>query len=473
MPSPSSVAAPSVAAATARPAAPNPDIQRSLEGSIPVALLNFAAPSLVQILVQNAVAAVEILFLSRLGTDPLAGISAVSPLVSLVIGMTTVGMGGAVSSAIAQSLGARKFLEAEALAMHAVLLSLVFGGISAVILIGLGPEIYHTLGARGRSLEEALAYSNIVFGGSVSMWLLGSLTGILRGMGDMRSAAWITVLRAVAVLPLFIILVFGWAPIPGFGMVGAAAAMLTYYALGVIGMVAYLQTERSVVHLRLSGFRPKWQLFHRILKVASPSSVQILVNGFALIAITTFVARFGVEALAGYGLASRLELLISSLVLAFGVGTTTMVGVCVGAGLVDRARRVTFVSCILAAAVFGVLGLGVSLSGRWIAEQFTHAEKVVLAASRYFHVTGLVYGFTAVSVMLFSAYQGWGRAAVPLWVSLLRVAVVLLGGWILLQQPDPQLDWLYYMVACATVLAASTLALMFAFRPPDPTRKAR
>jgi Na+-driven multidrug efflux pump len=105
-------------------------------------------------------------------------------------------------------------------------------------------------------------------------------------------------------------------------------------------------------------------------------------------------------------LASRLELLISSLLLAFGVGTTTMVGICVGAGLTERARRITFISCLLAAALFAVLGLGVAASGRWIAERFTHAENVVIAASGYFHATGLVYAFTAISMMLFSAYQG-------------------------------------------------------------------
>jgi putative MATE family efflux protein len=465
------MANPSVAVATPRPASPNPNIARSLEGSVPIALLSFAAPSLVQILVQNAVAAIEILFLSRLGTDSLAGISAVSPIASLFIAITTVGMGGAVSSAIAQSLGAKNPTEANALAMHAVLLALIFGAISAVILIGLGPQIYHALGARGESLNQALAYSNIVFGGSVSLWLLGSLTGILRGMGDMRSAARITVWRAIAALPLFLILIFGWGPIPGFGMVGAAAAMLTYYTFGVIGMVAHLQSAKSTVHLRLSGLRPQWPLFYRILKVASLSSVQILVTSVALIALTALVARFGVEALAGYGLASRLELLISSLVLAFGVGTTTMVGICVGAGLVDRARRVTLVSCMLAAAIFGVLGFGVALSGKGIAELFTHVDKVVVAASHYFRVTGMVYGFMAVSVMLFSAYQGWGRATVPLLVSLLRVSVLLLGGWIVLQQADPQLDWLYFLVAGATVLAACTLAFIFVIRPPRAVPK--
>ncbi|WP_426527757.1 MATE family efflux transporter [Bradyrhizobium sp. McL0615] len=86
------------------------------------------------------------------------------------------------------------------------------------------------------------------------------------------------------------------------------------------------------------------------------SSLQILVSNVALIAITAYVAHFGIEALAGYGLAARVELLISSMVLALGVGTTIMVGTCVGAGLEARARRVTLVSCLLAAAIFAAIG---------------------------------------------------------------------------------------------------------------------
>jgi len=69
-------------------------------------------------------------------------------------------------------------------------------------------------------------------------------------------------------------------------------------------------------------------------------------------------------------------------------------------------------------------------------------------------------------VILFSAYQGWGRATAPLLVSLLRVAIVLVGGW-MLQQQASQLDWLYYLVAGSTVIGALTLAIVFAVRPPN------
>ncbi|NOJ43778.1 MATE family efflux transporter [Bradyrhizobium australiense] len=92
------------------------------------------------------------------------------------------------------------------------------------------------------------------------------------------------------------------------------------------------------------------------------SSLQILVSNVAPIAIKAYVAHFGTEALAGYGLAAGVELLISSTALAIGVGTTTMMGTCVGAGLEARAHRVTLVSCLLGAAIFAAIGLGVALS---------------------------------------------------------------------------------------------------------------
>ena len=102
-----------------------------------------------------------------------------------------------------------------------------------------------------------------------------------------------------------------------------------------------------------------------------------------------------------------------------------MVGTCVGAGLEARARRVTLVSCLLAAAIFAAIGLGVAFSGRPIAGLFTHTEEVVFAASSYLYATGQVYGFMAAFVILFSACQGWGQATAPLLVGLLRVAIVL------------------------------------------------
>jgi hypothetical protein len=160
-----------------------------------------------------------------------------------------------------------------------------------------------------------------------------------------------------------------------------------------------------------------------------------------------------------------------TLLLAFGVSTTTAVGICVGAGHIERARRVALVSCLLAATIIAMLGLGVAASGRWIAELFTHAENVVLAASGYFHATGLIYAFTAISMMLFSAYQGWGRATVPSDrpVHGGRRAGGRLGHPAMVGR---EARLVLCLVAASVVLAASTLAAIFALRPPSAAQKA-
>jgi Na+-driven multidrug efflux pump len=287
-----------------------PSAQRSLDDPIVPALLRFAAPNLIQIVVQSAVAVVEVFFVSRLGTDAVAGISVVFPILTLLIGITSVGVGGAVASAIARSLGAGKKTEAEALALHAVVIAVVCGAISAAILSGFGTNIYRSLGASGASLSAALAYSNIFFGGAISLWLLGVLTAIVRGTGNMVTPARVALFRAAVAVPLSAILIFGWGPIPGFGITGAATAMLSYYTIGVVALIVHLQSRRSILHLTLAGFELRRDLFERILKVGAVSSLQIVVANLILAAITALVAHFGIEALAGYGLASRLELLI-------------------------------------------------------------------------------------------------------------------------------------------------------------------
>jgi hypothetical protein len=79
-------------------------------------------------------------------------------------------------------------------------------------------------------------------------------------------------------------------------------------------------------------------------------------------------------------------------------------------------------------------------------------------ASGYFDAPGLVYGFMAAFVILFSAYQGRGRATAP--------PLSALSYW----PADgccqaPRLDWLYYLVAGSKVIGALTLGIVFAFRP--------
>src|SRR5206468_8361554 len=175
---------PAVGASVALPVADQTRLL--LEGPIGRTLLRLAAPNVVVMAVQAAVNAGEAYFLGWLGADALAGVSLAFPLIMLMQTMSAGGMGGGVSAAVARALGAGRRRDANALVLHALVIATVMAaGFTGSLLLG-GSVLYRAMGGTGGTLTAALAYSNIVFGGAIAVWLFNTLASVVRGTGNMR-----------------------------------------------------------------------------------------------------------------------------------------------------------------------------------------------------------------------------------------------------------------------------------------------
>src|SRR5216683_2265993 len=146
-----------------------------LDAPIASTLLRLAAPNMVVMLAQASVGLIETYWVGKLGTDALAGVALVFPVVMLVQMMSAGAVGGGISSAIARALGAGRRADADALVLHALAISVLFGLGFMLAVLGGGPWLYRTLGGSGTSLAAALTYSNVVFCGAVLLWIFNSL----------------------------------------------------------------------------------------------------------------------------------------------------------------------------------------------------------------------------------------------------------------------------------------------------------
>src|SRR5262249_457690 len=155
-----------------------------VEGPIAKSLLSLSWPVLVVLALQTLVGLAETYFVSFLGTDALAGVALVFPLFMLMTMMSNGGIGGGVSSAVARALGAGRMKDAEALAMHAVVVGLVFGALFAIGAWLGGPALFRRMGAEGETLATAILYSNVVFLAAIPGWVANLLAAALRGTGD-------------------------------------------------------------------------------------------------------------------------------------------------------------------------------------------------------------------------------------------------------------------------------------------------
>jgi Na+-driven multidrug efflux pump len=134
---------------------------RLLTGPILPTILRLSVPNIALVGAQAAVSVAETYFVGLLGTDALAGVALVFPIVMLMQMMSAGAMGGGISSAIARALGGHRQADAEALAWHAVLIALILGAGFTLAALLFGPALYRALGGRGASLSVALEYSNI------------------------------------------------------------------------------------------------------------------------------------------------------------------------------------------------------------------------------------------------------------------------------------------------------------------------
>src|SRR5437016_12665155 len=171
-----------------------------LEGPIASTLLRLATRNVLVMFVQASVGLIETYFVAKLGTDALAGVALVFPVLMLMQMMSAGAMGGGISAAIARALGAGRRADADALVVHALAIGVGFGLLFMLAVLSGGPWLYGAMGGSGASLAAALTYSNVVFAGAVLIWVFNSLANVIRGTGNMAVPAVITPFGAAALI---------------------------------------------------------------------------------------------------------------------------------------------------------------------------------------------------------------------------------------------------------------------------------
>jgi putative MATE family efflux protein len=415
------------------------------------------------LLVQTCVGIAETYFVSFLGTDALAGASLVFPAYMLTTMMSNGGMGGGVASAVARALGAGDRVKAQALVFHAVVLAIAFGAAFSVALWVAGPALYRAMGGTGGSLEAALAYSNIVFAGAIPLWVVALLGASLRGAGQVRVPALVTFAGAGVLLLLSPALIFGFGPLPRMEMAGAGLALTAFSISAAVALVLYMRSDATP--LRLVRVRLEWRLFREILGVGGLSAIGTVQANLTVALVTAAVGFYAPEAIAGYGIASRLDYLLIPLLFGFGTGVVTMVGTNVGAGHMERARRIAWIGALLAGAVTEAIGLSAAILAPHWAALFTNDATAIATATLYLRTVAPFYGLFGMGMMLYFAGQGARHVAWPIAAGTLRLLLAGVIGAIAATRFHVPLAGLFAIVAASTVLFGAVIVGALALRP--------
>jgi putative MATE family efflux protein len=440
-------------------ATPNlPATNPIFEGPVLSILARFALPNTISMSAATLIVVAETSYIGRLGLEPLAAIALVFPFIVLMGMMSAGAMGGGVSSAISRALGAGDVERASTLAGHALVIGLCGGLLFTVVLLTLGPTFFSLLGGQGRVLEEAVAYSNILFMGAIGVWLTNTFASILRGTGNMKLPS--ATLLATAALQITIggTLGLGLFGVPQFGMRGVASGQLIAYTLATVFLAFCLFSGRTKLQLNVRTFRLKRNMFFDILKVGAIACLSPLQSVATVLIFTRLLSRYGTVTLAGYGIGARLEFMLVPIAASIGMASVPIVGMNVGAGNIERARKVAWTAGLLAACVVGSVGIVLSIAPDLWAANFTSDQRVLESARQYFHMAGPAFGFLGLALSLYFASQGSGKILGPVLAQSGRLVVVIFGGALLLALDAP--GWTLFLLAATSMVVYGILAVL-------------
>ena len=433
-----------------------------LSGPVLPSLMRLALPNMGAMVAGSVGAIAETAYVGHLGVPALAGMAVVFPLVMLQ-GMLSAGsMGSGVSAAIARKLGAGDDAGAEALAVHALWIGIIAGLSTTLLVVPFAPHIFDLLGAKGAALDQAVVFARVAFLGSTSIWLVNLLAAVLRGAGNMAVPSAVILLTATLQIVIGGSFGLGLGPIPRFGMAGVAAGQVVAATIGTVILFGYLRAGRARVGLRIGRHPLARGYFGAILQTGATAALSPVMSIVTIIIVNRLVAGFGPTVLAGFGIGTRLEFLLTPLSFAIGIASVPLVGTAIGAGMVTRARAATWTAARLAGVVMAVIGLMMAIvPGLWVA-MFTTDSGTMAVASQYFHFVGPFYAFFGVGMSLFFSSLAAGKVAVMLLAGALRLAIVAIGGTVLMAIDAPV--WTLFALIAAGIVAYGAMSILVVYR---------
>ncbi|MCX2784059.1 MATE family efflux transporter [Microbulbifer thermotolerans] len=396
-----------------------------LEGSVAGHLRRLALPMVWGILATMSFNVVDTYFVAQLGNAPLAAMSFTFPVV-MVINSVAIGLGAGTSSAVARAYGAGDLARVRRLVTDASLLALLV----ALVISGVGlatiDPLFRLLGAAPEMLPLIADY--------MVPWYLGAVFAVvpmvalsaLRAIGN--SALTGRIMMAVAFFNLILdpLLIFGLLGFPRLELQGAALS--TVIARGISFFIALYFLIRREHLMAVPGWKlsPLLESWRTVLAVGLPAVATNVIIPMAGGVVVALVATHGADAVAGLGIALRIEPVALIIFYALSSVVGPFVGQNAGAGKTARLRETVSVLARFCVGCGFSLALVLYAVGPALAGLFSDSEEVLAVAVAYLTLVPASYAGYGFVMSANAAFNGLGRPLPATLISFLRVLGVYL-----------------------------------------------
>lgn len=391
-----------------------------LKGPIWKGIVTFAIPLFLGNLFQQLYNTVDSLIVGNfIGSDALAAVSSSGSLIFLLVGFFN-GIATGAGVIISKYFGAEDY-EGLKKAVHTdVAFGLVAGLLLTVLGMFLAPQILVWMGTPESVLPNSIVYFRTYFAGSLAFVMYNIVMGILQAVGDSRHPLYYLIFSSIVnvVLDLLFVGVFRW----GVGSAALATA-ISQAASAILCFVRLVHTQ-EIYQVRIREIRFHREMLQQIIGLGLPSGMQNSIISIANIVVQSNINKFGVLAVAGCGVYSKIEGFAFLPITCFAMSLTTFIGQNLGAKQYERAKKGAVFGITCSVTLAELVGVAVYFLIPYFATAFDDNLQVVEFATRQAHTEALFYCLLAFSHCIAGILRGAGKSTVPMFVMLISWCMI-------------------------------------------------
>ncbi|MBU0512006.1 MAG: MATE family efflux transporter [Chloroflexi bacterium] len=401
-------------------AAYKPSDRDLTSGSLHRNIWYLAIPMILETGIQNVSQLLDTYWVGQLGSAALAAVT-VSITIRWVLNSLANGLGIGGMAVVARRVG-EKDQEAAAHALwQTILLGIFVSLVLAIVGILLARPLLTILGADAEVLPLGLSYLYVIMGGLFTLILVFVINSMLRGAGEAKLAMTVLFLSTAVTVVLEPAIIFGWGPLTPLGVAGSAWAFVLGFGAGLVLQIVILLRGKARIRINLHDLKPDFPLMVRIIRIALPSTAQMVLRSSSRLIIMGLVGVYGTFAMAGYGVANRMLLIV--LIPGFGLANaaSTLVGQNLGANKPEQAERNAWWVGAYAAGYIAVSAALLFIFARPLIIFFDSTPQVVDMGVECIRIVAPTLVISALGIVLGRGFDGAGDTVPAMVVNLLTL----------------------------------------------------
>jgi putative MATE family efflux protein len=394
-----------------------------IEGPVGKHMVDMTVPMLFGIFMMMMQGFADAYFIGQVGDRELAALSFAFPIL-MIVSSVAIGLGAGTSSVVARAIGAHDHRRARRLTTDSLILSFIIVAVICVVGIVTIEPLFRLMGAPDDMIPLIRGYMTILYSG-VPFVVVGMVgMSSMRATGDTRLPGMLMVIMSIGNVILAPILIFGIGPVPEMGLNGAATAALTSRGALFVGTVYLMYYRLDMLSFNRPDPGELKKSWIDILHVGLPAAGTNVIIPVAATVITAMIARYGPDAVAGFGVATRVEAVTLVVFYAMSSIIGPFVGQNMSAGKSDRiflALKLCTLFCLGFGVVIAVL---LGLSSNFLPSLFSDNPDVTKVTALFFWVVPVSYGTYGMVMVMNAAFNGMGKPMPAVMVSVARMAVI-------------------------------------------------